>query len=101
MVDLAVHTRDHTTVGPCGLSIEDAAKFLIAFLADQAVPAPREELPKGRVLRPAYEDLKAYYGEAITTQAWELSKRAGRELAIQRNCIWSGTMDVARHLPRQ
>jgi hypothetical protein len=66
--DLAVRTRGRTTVGPSGLSIEDAAKFFIAFLADQAVSPPREDLPKGRVLKLAYEDIKAYYGEAITAQ---------------------------------
>jgi D-proline reductase (dithiol) PrdB len=66
--DLAVRTRGLTTVGPSGLSIEDAAKFLIAFLADQTVAPPREDLPEGRVLKLAYEDIKAYYGEAITAQ---------------------------------
>ena len=66
--DLAVRTRGRTTVGPSGLSLEAAAKFLIAFLADQTVSPPRDKLPKGRVLKLAYEDLKAYYGEAITAQ---------------------------------
>jgi len=66
--DLAARTRGRTTVGPSGLSIEGAAKFFIAFLADQTVSPPREDLPKGRVLKLAYEDLKSYYGEAITAQ---------------------------------
>ena len=29
---------------------------------------PRDDLPKGHVLKLAYEDLKAYYGEAVTAQ---------------------------------
>ena len=66
--DLAVRTRGRTTVGPSGLSIEDAAKFFVAFLEDQTVSAPRDDLPKGRILKLAYEDIKAYYGEAITLQ---------------------------------
>jgi hypothetical protein len=66
--DLAVRTRGRTTVGPSGLSIEEAAKFLAAFLQDQSVPAPRDDLLKGRVLKLAYEDIKAYYGESITAQ---------------------------------
>jgi hypothetical protein len=66
--DLAVRTRGRTTVGPSGLSIEAAAKFLLAFLADQTVASPRDDLVKARVLKLAYEDIKAYYGEAITAQ---------------------------------
>lgn len=66
--DLAVRTRGRTTVGPSGLSVEEAARFFIAFLEDQTVPAPRHDLSKSRVLKLAYEDIKAYYGEAITAQ---------------------------------
>jgi hypothetical protein len=66
--DLAVRTRGRTTVGPSGLSIEDAAKFVAAFLQDPNVLAPRDDMPKSRVLKLAYEDIKAYYGEAITAQ---------------------------------
>ena len=66
--DLAVHTRGRTTVGPSGLSIETAAAFFAAFLEDQSAPAPRDDMSKGQVLKLAYEDIKAYYGEAITAQ---------------------------------
>ena len=45
-----------------------AAKFVADFLEDQETAAPRDDLVKGRVLKLAYEDLKAYYGEAITAQ---------------------------------
>ncbi len=66
--DLAVRVRGRTTVGPSGLEIKAAGKFLAAFLEDQDTLAPRTDLLKGRVLKLAYEDLKAYYGEAITAQ---------------------------------
>ena len=66
--DLAVRTRGRTTVGPSGLSIEDAAIFFAAFLEDQSAPAPRDDMSKGGVLKLAYEDMKAYYGESITAQ---------------------------------
>ena len=66
--DLAVTTRGRTTVGPCGLSITDAGKYLAAFLQDQATPCPRTDMPASRVLKLAYEDLKAFYTEAITAQ---------------------------------
>ena len=66
--DLAVRARGRTTVGPSGLDIKDAAKYFTAFLGDQNTPAPRDDLLKGRVLKLAYEDLKAYYTESITAQ---------------------------------
>ena len=66
--DLAVRTRGRTTVGPSGLELKAAAKFFADFLEDQDTPAPRDDLVKGRVLKLAYEDIKAYYGEAITAQ---------------------------------
>ena len=66
--DIAVSRRGRTTVGPSGLSIVDAGKYLAAFLEDQDVPCPRDDMPVDRVLKLAYEDLKAYYTEAITMQ---------------------------------
>jgi hypothetical protein len=74
--DLAVRTRGRTTVGPSGLSIDAAAKYLAAFLDDQTTPPPRDDMPAGRVLKLAYEDLKSYYGESITAQpGYNTSKR--------------------------
>ncbi len=66
--DLAVRTRGRTTVGPSGLDLKVCAKFFAEFLENQEVSSPRDDLLKGRVLKLAYEDLKAYYGEAITAQ---------------------------------
>ncbi len=74
--DLAVTTRRRTTVGPSGLSIVAAGKYLAAFLDDQAAPCPRDDMPAARVLKLAYEDLKSYYTEAITAQpGFTTSKR--------------------------
>lgn len=66
--NLAVSKRGRTTVGPSGLKVNAAAKYLAAFLEDQTTPPPRDDIPAGRVLKLSYEDLKAYYGEAITVQ---------------------------------
>jgi len=66
--DLAVRTRGRTTVGPSGLDLKVCAKFFAEFLENQEVAPPRADLLKGRVLKLVYEDLKAYYGEAITAQ---------------------------------
>ena len=75
--ELAVTTRGRTTVGPSGLSITEAGKYLAAFLEDQSSLCPRNDMPASRVLKLAYEDLKAYYTEAITVQpGFSTSKRA-------------------------
>lgn len=66
--ELAFTTRGRTTVGPSQLSVGDAAKYLAAFLDDQKTACPRTDMPAARVLKLAYEDLKAYYTEAITMQ---------------------------------
>lgn len=66
--DLAVANRGRTTVGPSGLPVVQAGKYVAAFLEDQATRCPRDDMPAARVLKLAYEDLKAYYTEAITLQ---------------------------------
>ena len=71
--DLAVRTRGRTTVGPSGLDLKVCAQFFAEFLENQEVSSPRDDLLKGRVLKLAYEDLKAYYGEAITAQPGHVS----------------------------
>jgi hypothetical protein len=74
--DFAVTSRGRTTVGPSGLPIGEAGKYLAAFLEDQATACPRDDMPAARVLKLAYEDLKAYYTEAITAQpGYTTSKR--------------------------
>jgi hypothetical protein len=50
------------------MDINDATKFVAAFLADQKVPTPRDDLLKGCVRKLVHEDMKAYCTEAITMQ---------------------------------
>lgn len=89
---LAVTTRCRTTVGPSGLSIVEAGKYLAAFLEDQATQCPRGDMPAARVLKLAYEDLKAYYAEAITAQpGFNTSKRVEDWLfkeTVLGNALW-------------
>jgi len=74
--ELARTRRGRTTVGPSGLDIEQAGRYLAAFIEDQSTPCPRNDMPPARVLKFAYEDLKAFYGEAITMQpGYATSKR--------------------------
>jgi len=74
--ELAVVTRGRTTVGPSQLAIPEAGRYLADFLRDPSTPCPRDDMPPDRVLKLAYEDLKAYYTEAITMQpGFDSSKR--------------------------
>ena len=66
--DLAVSQRGRTTVGISDLDMEQAGRFLAGYIADEATPAPREDLTTGRLLKIVCEDLKAYYSEAASAQ---------------------------------
>lgn len=85
--ELAVRKRGRTTVGLSGLDVEVAAKFLAAFLDDQKAPAPRDDMPPGHVLKLAYEDLKAYYGEAITAQPGFATSRGVEDWLFQETVL--------------
>ncbi|MEE9146752.1 MAG: hypothetical protein V3U27_05065 [Candidatus Tectomicrobia bacterium] len=74
--DLAVRRRGRTTVGPSGLSTEHAARYLLAFIEDPTVEPPIKDVPYGWALKLAFEDVKAFYSEAITVQpGFATSKR--------------------------
>jgi hypothetical protein len=60
----AVETRGRTLVGPSGLSLREAAEFVVDFLGNSLPDNPRPDLPLAYALRLAAEDLKAYYLEA-------------------------------------
>lgn len=66
--DLAVRRRGRTTVGPSGLSTMESAGYLLAFLEDPTVEPPIKDVPYGWALKLAFEDVKAFYSEAITVQ---------------------------------
>lgn len=66
--DLALRQRGRTTMGVSGLSPEDLGAFVGAFLDGGAPPNPQPALPIATLFRYAVEDLKAYYGEALTAQ---------------------------------
>ena len=68
--DLAVEARGRTTVGTSGLEIEEAGRFIAAYL-DAELP----ELSSPEVLRLACEDVKAFYLEAAAAQPGRASSR--------------------------
>jgi len=65
---LAMTRRGRTTVGVSRLTPEEMGTFIGAFLDGQAPPNPRSDIPLAALFRYAVEDLKAYYGEALTAQ---------------------------------
>ena len=71
--DLAVQRNARTTVGASGLTIEDAAAFVAAFLDDEIPSSIREDIPPLPLFKLAIEDLKAYYLEAIAAQPGQQS----------------------------
>lgn len=74
--ELAVRRRGRTTVGPSGLCTADAAGYLLGFLEDPTVEPPIKDVPYGWALKLAFEDVKAFYSEAITVQpGFATSKR--------------------------
>lgn len=66
--DLALSQRGRTTMGVSGLAPEELGVFIGAFLDASAPPNPQPEVPLATLFRYAVEDLKAYYGEALTAQ---------------------------------
>lgn len=75
---VALETRGRTTFGASGLTIEDAARFVAAFV-DGAPENPRPDLPVAQVLKLAFEDLRAWYTEAATARPGAASSAAVRD----------------------
>jgi hypothetical protein len=65
---LAVERRGRTTVGLSGLAVEEAARFLGEFIADQTIASPCAGLKTPQALKFAADDLKAWYLEAATAR---------------------------------
>jgi hypothetical protein len=76
--DTAVAKRKRTTVGVSGIALDTMADFIYSFVKGEHPENPRKDLPIIYSLKFAIEDLKAYYFEAITSQAGqeELSSKA-------------------------
>ncbi len=66
--ELAVNQRGRTTVGVSEIPITDVARYITEFIADTSTPSPRDDLEQGPMLKLCCEDIKAFYGEAITVQ---------------------------------
>lgn len=66
--DLAVQQRGRTTAGVSGLAPDDVGYFISSFLDGAAPDNPQPDVPLATLFRYAVEDLKTYYGEAMTAQ---------------------------------
>jgi hypothetical protein len=66
--ETSVATRGRTTVGVSGLTLEQLADFIYAYVCGETPPDPGTGVPPAFILKNAVEDLKAYYVEGITAQ---------------------------------
>jgi len=74
--EMAVNQRGRTTVGVSQLSIEEAVRYLVDFIEEPSTPSRRDDIEAGPLLKLACEDLKAFYGEAMSAQPGMSSSRA-------------------------
>lgn len=65
--DVAVQNNKRTTFGLSGLSIEDAARFLIA-VSEGSEDNPITNMTFAEAIKRSVEDIKAFYLEAIAAQ---------------------------------
>lgn len=66
--DLATSRRGRTTAALSGLTPAEAARHVVEFSRNPALPSYRAGLARGLALRLACEDIKAYYLEAASAQ---------------------------------
>jgi hypothetical protein len=66
--DLAIRRLGRSTMGISGLSIEEAARYVVAHLDEPPPPTYDAELSAAEALKRACDDLKAFYLEAATAQ---------------------------------
>jgi hypothetical protein len=100
--DLALKTRQRTTVGVSGLEMEQIVDFIGAFL-DGTPENPRQDIAIAYTLNFAVDDLKSYYYEAVAAQPgdpsptssdldgwfWEQTDAAKVLFAIKDRCLAS------------
>lgn len=84
--ELAVSSRNRSTVGLSGLNPSEAGQFIAQWLDTAEPQTYREGLSLGRALKLTSEDLKAYYLEAATARpGTSISSRAAA------NWFWQKT----------
>lgn len=66
--ELSVERRGRTTVGVSPLDIEGNARYVTAFLGDTWPESPLEDMSAALALKHAFEDMRAWYFEAVAAQ---------------------------------
>ncbi|MBH61254.1 MAG: hypothetical protein CL569_02150 [Alphaproteobacteria bacterium] len=66
--ELSVEQRGRTTVGVSPLDIDGNARYIIGFLGDEWPESPSEDMTATMALKHAFEDVRAWYFEAVAAQ---------------------------------
>ena len=66
--ELSVEQRGRTTVGVSPLDIDGNASYITAFLGHEWPASPSEDMSQIVALKNAYEDMRAWYFEAVAAQ---------------------------------
>lgn len=76
--DLSFQKKGRTTVGVSRMSLDQLCKFLATFITGDLPENPRKDIDLHFTLNLAIDDLKAFYGEAMTArpgQEWLSGKK--------------------------
>lgn len=71
--ELSVEQRGRTTVGVSSLDIDDNARYIMGFLGDEWPSSPSEDMTATVALKHAFEDVRAWYSEAVAAQPGQIS----------------------------
>ena len=66
--ELSVKQRGRTAVGVSPLDIDGNARYVAAFLGDEWPSSPSADMSATLALKHAFEDMRAWYFEAVTAQ---------------------------------
>ena len=86
--DIAVKTRERTTVGGSGIEIDSLGEFLYAFVKGEIPENPRDDVDISVTLKLAVEDIKSYYVEGVTSQPGQ----EGLSSKALDNWFWNDTL---------
>ncbi|MDF1591475.1 MAG: hypothetical protein P1P89_08190 [Desulfobacterales bacterium] len=105
--DTAIEKHGRTTSGATGLSAEETAAFIIAFVQGERQNKRMPDLVLSTALRMAAQDLKAYYLEAVAAQPgqptdstslsdwfWGQTAAARMINEVRKICLESGDKDL-------